>query len=61
MTAKWQYKQAYEAMAEEAQALKAENAKLRDAVDYLYGFARTLGVDESDMREFGIEVPDEYS
>ena len=36
--------------------LKAENAKLRDAVDYLYGFARTCGVDADDMRERGVEV-----
>jgi hypothetical protein len=29
MTAKWQYKQAYEGVLEEARSLKAENAKLR--------------------------------
>lgn len=34
----------------------SENAKLRDAVNYLYGFAKTLGVDEGDMRVFGVEV-----
>jgi hypothetical protein len=39
--------------------LKAENARLRDAINYLYGFARTLGVDEGDMRGFGIEVDDD--
>lgn len=36
--------------------LKAENDRLRDAVNYLYGFAKTLGVDEGDMRVFGVEV-----
>lgn len=36
--------------------LKADNGRLRDAVDYLYGFAKTLGVDADDLREFGIEV-----
>lgn len=56
MTAKWQYKQAYEEVLEEVRSLRAENAKLRDAVNYLYGFAKTLGVDEGDMRVFGVEV-----
>lgn len=36
--------------------LQRENAKLRDAVNYLYGFAKTLGVDDGDIRELGIEV-----
>lgn len=36
--------------------LEDENAKLREAVKCLYGFARTCGVDEGDMRELGIEV-----
>ena len=35
---------------------EAENAKLLKAVDYLYGFAKTLGVDADDLRELGIEV-----
>ena len=40
----------------ESDELQRENAKLRDAVNYLYGFAKTLGVDEGDMRVFGVEV-----
>jgi len=35
MTAKWQYKQAYEAALVTARELKAENAKLRAERDYL--------------------------
>lgn len=34
--------------------LKAENAKLRKAVEYLYGFAKTCGVDANDLRELGV-------
>ena len=33
-----------------------ENEKLRKAVDYLYGFAKTCGVDADDLRELGVEV-----
>lgn len=53
-----------------ANQLRAENAKLRGlltegneeltkmrrAIDYLYSFAKTCGVDAEDMRELGIEV-----
>lgn len=35
---------------------EAENEKLRKAVDYLYGFAKTCGVDADDLRELGVEV-----
>lgn len=38
--------------------LEAENAKLREAVDYLYGFAKTYGVSADDLRELGVEVDD---
>lgn len=38
-------------------SIEAENARLRNAVEYLYGFAKTLGVSGDDLREeFGIEV-----
>lgn len=33
-----------------------ELAKMRRAIDYLYSFAKTCGVDAEDMREMGIEV-----
>ena len=33
-----------------------ELAKMRRAIDYLYSFAKTCGVDAEDMRELGIEV-----
>ncbi len=36
--------------------VEVENAKLRNAVDYLYGFAKTCGVDADDLRELGVEV-----
>lgn len=35
MTAKWQYKEAYEAVLVTARELRAENAKLRELVDGL--------------------------
>ena len=36
---------------------EAENERLRNAVEYLYGFAKTLGVSGDDLREeFGIEA-----
>jgi hypothetical protein len=41
---------------DELDRLKAENARLWAAVEYLYGFAHTCGVDSDDMRELGIEV-----
>ena len=37
-------------------ALDKESAKLRKAVDYLFGFAKTCGVDAEDLRELGVEV-----
>ena len=40
----------------ETKELESENAKLRDAIDYLYGFAKTCGVDADDLRELGVEV-----
>ena len=36
MTAKWQYKQAYEGALEEARSLAAENERLRELVRELY-------------------------
>lgn len=33
-----------------------EIAKLRKAVEYLYGFAKTCGVDANDLRELGVEL-----
>lgn len=36
--------------------LEAENTKLRKAVEYLYGFAKTCGVDANDLRELGVEL-----
>ena len=39
MTAKWQYKQAYEAALEHNHELNAENAKLRELVADLYDMA----------------------
>lgn len=35
---------------------EAEADRLRDAVDYLYDFAKTCGVDADDLRELGVEV-----
>lgn len=40
----------------QAEEVCIENAKLRNAVDYLYGFAKTCGVDADDLRELGIEA-----
>lgn len=49
----------YEELVAAAQYMWMENAKLRNAVEYLYGFAKTLGVSGDDLREeFGIEVTD---
>ena len=36
--------------------LREQNIKLRKAVDYLYVFAETCGVDADDLRELEIEV-----
>lgn len=36
--------------------LREQNIKLRKAVDYLYVFAKTCGVDADDLLELGIEV-----
>lgn len=33
-----------------------ELAKMRRAIEYLYSFAKTCGVDAGDMRELGVEV-----
>ena len=39
MTAKWQYKQAYERALEEARSLAAENERLRELVRDMYEMA----------------------
>lgn len=38
----------------EVMRLREQNAKLRKAVEYLYGFAKTCGVDANDLRELGV-------
>ena len=48
----------YSQLRDAVDGLESENERLRDAVKYLYGFAKTLGVDAEDMRELGIEVED---
>ena len=40
----------------EIDRLRADSAKLRKAVEYLYGFANTCGVDANDLRELGVEL-----
>ena len=69
MTAKWQYKQAYEGVLEEVRSLKAENAKLRELVRQMYPGAKAflqlgmqLGCNDTlsydwwlQLRELGIE------
>ena len=66
MTAKWQYKQAYEGALEEARSLAAENERLRELVRHLYEYRQLYfktgiypsdhGVTERRMSELGIEV-----
>lgn len=58
MTAKWQYKEAYEAALVTARELRAENAKLRELLDYMTPIAWYAASErERDrMRELGIEV-----
>ena len=71
MTAKWQYKEAYEAALVTARELKAENAKLRELLqrlltEYRYMRVRPRAVYlqherrmraiEEEMRELGVEV-----
>lgn len=50
--------QVSDAHAREVEVLKAENRKLRKAVDYLYEFAKTCGVSADDLRSLGVEVND---
>lgn len=70
MSAKWQYKQAYEAALEHNHELAAENAKLRELVLYMWDFSCVVpdephtSKEELDysvevwkrMRELGMEV-----
>lgn len=35
---------------------REENDRLRKAVEYLYGFAKTCGVDANDLRDLGVEL-----
>ena len=50
MTAKWQYKEAYEAALVTARELRAENAKLREQGERLFDKASELGTENAKLR-----------
>ena len=49
MTAKWQYKQAYEAVVEDVRRLRDENEKLSYAIQVMYDFLLSGKVDQCDL------------